>query len=300
MRVFSPQEVAFDTAVKRWNDFLYRGRADVRHLQLQNLPVESLIVIRNNFNDALAVEGQHITDHAPHPPFYFDYIDSDHANPRAFTDGTRSFIGVTIPLIDETWVVTAALSASDAVVTSIGLPLTTDRQLFHVAIFRLLTAFVVTHEYSHHVHGHLNGAFAPDFVEEIRGGAVNGNLRRQAREADADGYSAYFVLDYWLNNAEGRLLAGQGLNIEQLLPELQDQVLFSCFLVAAAGFTFLREPETLDNDNAYRRTHPPQAVRLNLLTRHVRKWCTEFRPALHTWMTQKRFQSLMDAVSTVI
>jgi len=48
------------------------------------------------------------------------------------------------------------------------------------------------------------------------------------------------------------------------------------------------------------RTHPPQSLRLNTLTAFVRKWTGEFRPALQVWMTQQRYRSLLDAVSSVI
>ena len=154
----SPRELAFDAAVKSWSNFDYRGRADLHQLEIR----DRLIAIRQLFNDALAVEGQQVTDHAPHPPLYFDYIDSDHSNALAFMDSAHSFIGVTIPLINEVANSSAALSASDAVVSVIGLPLTNDRKSLYDALFWLLLSFVVTHEYSHHVHGHLNGALASD------------------------------------------------------------------------------------------------------------------------------------------
>jgi hypothetical protein len=170
---------------------------------------------------------------------------------------------------------------SDAVLSNLGLPLTNNRKSLHDALFLLLLNFVVTHEHSHHVHGHVHGALVPNAVEEMAGGALSGSLRDQALEADADGYAAYFSLAFWLLNARGREAAFQLLQIEHLQPDLQDRVLFSCFLVAQAGFTFLREPETLDKDTAYQHTHPPQSVRLHLLTRFVMKWCSEFCPALH-------------------
>ena len=166
----SPEEIAFDTAVKSWNNFDYRGRADLHRLEIR----DALIAIRRLFNDALAVEGQHITDHAPHPTFYFDYVDSGRSNARAFTDGAHSFVGVTIPLINDVSKSSVAPIASDAVVSSIGLPLTNDRKLLCDALFWLLLNFVVTHEYSHHVHGHLNGASASGAMEEIVGGALSG------------------------------------------------------------------------------------------------------------------------------
>ena len=167
------------------------------------------------FNAALAVEGQHIVDHAPHPRLYFDYLDSDMANALAFTDGSYSFIGVTLPLVGNVSRVSAALSASDAVISSLDLPRETDREPVHAALFWMMLNFVVTHEYSHHVRGHIRRA-EPNPVEEIRGGSLNGGLQRQAREADADGYSAYFSLAYWFDSPDGRQLVVQLLQSEHL------------------------------------------------------------------------------------
>jgi hypothetical protein len=91
------EEHAFDAAIKSWNDPLYSRRANLDGLKSR----DALIAIREWFNEALALEGRNITDHAPHPPFYFDYIDSDHSNALAFADNAHSFIGVTVPLINE-------------------------------------------------------------------------------------------------------------------------------------------------------------------------------------------------------
>jgi transposase len=247
----------------------------------------------------LTCEAQHIADHAPHPPLYFDYLDSDMANALAFTDGSYSFIGVTVPLVGIVSRVSAALSASDAVISSLDLPRETDREPVHAALFWMMLNFVVTHEYSHHVRGHIRRV-EPSPVQEIRGGSLNGSVQRQAREADADGYSAYFSLAYWFDSLAGRQLVVQLLQIEHLPFEMQDRAAFGCFFAAVAGFTFLREPESLENDDAYRRTHPPQSLRLKLLSGFIMKWASEFRPALHAWMTEERYGAILDAVSSVV
>ena len=290
------REQAFDVAVKNRRNFDYRGRVDLTTHDIR----EELVAIQQAFNAALAVEGQNITDHAPHPLFHFDYLDSDLHNALAFTDGAYSFIGVTLPLVGNVSRVSDALSASDAVVSGLDLPLTNERELIHSALFWMMLNFVVTHEYSHHVRGHIQGALEPDLMDEIRGGSLNGSIQRQAREADADGYSAYFSLTFWFDNPEGRRLAVQLLQLEDVSTERQEEILFSCFLTAVAGFTFLREPESLDTDTAYRRTHPPQSLRLRMVTGFIRKWASDFRPTLFSWMTNDRFRVLMDAVSAVV
>jgi len=118
-------------------------------------------------------------------------------------------------------------------------------------------------------------------------------------ELDADGCAAYLALAHWVT-ASGRQAASEILNIEDSPSEVQDDVVFACFIVAQAGFTFLREPELLTQDTVYRRTHPPQLVRLQVMSRYVLKFSNESRPALRKAMTQARYQSLMDAVSTVM
>ncbi len=300
--VLSPQQAAFDAAVKSWCDFDYPGIADLEELRTQNPSlsawVDQLVELRQAFNAALSVEGQHITDHAPHSPFYFDYLDSHRSNARAFRDENHSFIGVTLPLVRGVAAMSTSVSASDAVVTRIGLPMTTDREVLKGVLSWLLLGYVITHEYTHHVHGHLDGRFEP--LEEISAGSLKGTLAQQARELDADGYAAYFTLAFWLDSPDGRNAISHLLGIQDLPPESHDAISFSCFLVAQAAFTFLREPELLDRDKAYRRTHPPQPVRLQVMSRFARKWSTEFRPTLYRWMTQARYQLMMDAVSAVI
>jgi hypothetical protein len=298
----TPKQIAFDVAVKSHRDFLYRGIADLDEIRRQDstlsVLVDRLIDVRYLYNEALAVEGQQITGHAPHKPFYLDYVDSPVSNALAFPDADHSFIGVTIPLVADVLNIAMALAADVDVVIGIGLPLTREHQL-EAFLFWQLLGFIITHEYTHFVHGHIDGPFG--FEEMTTTGLRTGNLMRQAREADADGYAAYFTLAHWLLNDDARFAAADMLAIRDLPLEGQDSITFSCFLVAQAGFTFLREPDILDKHRVYHKnTHPPQTVRLHLMSRFVQKWVTEFRPALREVITQARYQSLMDAVSRVI
>jgi hypothetical protein len=52
--------------------------------------------------------------------------------------------------------------------------------------------------------------------------------------------------------------------------------------------------------NEWTAPQPPQLVRLQVMSRYVLKFSNESRPALRKTMTQARYQSLMDAVSTVM
>ncbi len=298
----TPKQSAFDAAVKLRADALYRGVADLEQLRQTdatlNLLIDQLIEIRQSFNDALAVEGQHIVGDAPHAPFYFDYIDSAVSNALAFRDADHSFIGVTIPLVFDVTKISLMLSSSDAVIAGIGLPGQCNREAVQGILFWMLLGFVISHEYAHHTHGHLDGAFDGDDAEVVAG-ALTGSLRRQAREADADAWAAYLTLSHWVLR-DGQRVIVELLKLQHASNEAKDDVAFACFVVAQAAFTFLREPEPLTTNTIRFRTHPPQAVRLHLMSRFVLKFSSEFRPHIRQTMTQPRYQSLMDTVSRLM
>lgn len=291
----SPQQVAFDAAVKARNDALYRGIADLEELRERDPgrgpQIDQLIHIRDAMNGALAVEGQKIIGDAPHAPFYLDYLDSDVPNAKAFDDEHHSFIGVTLPLIMDLSSLARQVADSDAVVSVIGLSLGTDRELLRGVLFWMLLSFVVSHEYAHHTHGHL--------VHPKGGRPVVGNLWLQAREADADGWAAYLVLNQWVL-ADARPVIPRFLDLEGAPRSLQDLIAFACFVVAHAAFTFLREPQPIDKDRVYWHTHPPQPVRLQLMSRFMVKFIDEFRPEVREIITQPWYQSLMDTVSALM
>lgn len=303
MRLSSSQR-AFDASIKAQNNFDYRGIADLDHLRkgepaLSPL-IEQLIEVRDAFNAALAVEGQHIVGDAPHSPFYLDYVDSTVSNALAFHDADHSFIGVTVPLVFDISKLANRVSSSQAVVSGIGLSPSVDREVLQLLLFWMLLGFIVSHEYAHHTHGHFSGAFDDGAeVAEITGGALSGRLRRQALEADADGWASYLTLNHWVL-AGGRDALLKLLQLEDATVTVQDDVAFACFVVAQAAFTFLREPEPLTGDTVYWRTHPPQPVRLHLMSRYVLKFSSEFRPGLRDTMTQPRYQALMNSVSQLM
>lgn len=293
--VLTPNQSAFDEAVKAQANFDFRGIADLDALREQDASlsplIDQLIEIRDMMNAALAVEGQNIVGDAQHGPFYFDYIDSPRSQALAFKDAGHSFIGVTIPLVFEVRNLVQLIVHAPAVVSGIGLPHDTDPEMLHGVLFWMLFGFITAHEYAHHTHGHWST------IDDGR--HVTGLLRRQAREADADGWAAYLTLAFWLLSG-GRALALKFLNLKDAPVAVQDDVMVSCFVVAQAAFTFLREPKPVEKDEVYWDTHPPQPVRLQLMSRHVLKFLSEFRPGVRDTMTQPRYQTLMDTVSRLM
>ena len=98
-------------------------------------------------------------------------------------------------------------------------------QRIQVAAFRLQLFFVVLHEFTHVVHGHLTLASSDHgFSSEIliRG---RGSLEHQAREADADGYAVYFTLASIIDSPHDRAHLLEVLGQTQKTLKAQDQVL---------------------------------------------------------------------------
>src|SRR5690349_10481227 len=117
--ILKARQIAFDSAVKAWSNFDYRGIADLEDLRERDPgrgpQIDQPIEIRESFNAALAVEGQNIIGDAPHAPFYLDYLDSDISNALAFKDANHSFIGITLPLVIDVSNITQQIADSDSV-----------------------------------------------------------------------------------------------------------------------------------------------------------------------------------------
>jgi hypothetical protein len=200
----TPPEVLFHRSFPRLckaNRDLYRGKADLDRLAEEPLPVTLLEGLQVMFNAALAAE-KDVPQHVDHDPFYFDYIDSDEPNALAFCCDGYSFIGVTIPLLNTLWEAASRVGGSSDVATLFDIRLSDEQsgamsveQRIVVAVFRLQVLFIVLDEWTHVVHGHQrprddDAVFSNKIV--VR---ENGKIERQAREADADGYAAYDMLE---------------------------------------------------------------------------------------------------------
>ena len=274
----------------------YKGKQD---LDLLKPTVRSLlVVIQNSLNEALLNEKRNVPEHVDHPPFHFDYIDSNIPNAVAFRYEGYSFIGITMALIYRLWDTCDRLSRSDAVGTSLGIHLTPEEyEGILVVLFRMQLNFVVLHEFTHHVHGHVSPLRSvPEFCDEILAGSETGSLEQQAREVDADGYAAYLMLAH-LFDSEWRSQAVKLLKCEREAGNVQDEVLISTFVVAVGAFFFVRPPVALDNASVFDLTHPPQAARMNFVMENVMGWCKQNRPVLSEFMTKDRFNMLMSAAA---
>jgi hypothetical protein len=291
-----PPEVEFDRYVRGHTPYS-RGKQDLDRLDQPGL--QSLLTrIQGTLNEALLNERRDVPEHVDHPPLHLDYIDSDTSNALAPPPEDYSFIGLTMGLIYQLDDLCVRLSRSEAVAALLGVEITPDVQdLLQAMLFYNLLHFVVAHEYTHHVHGHSKrrGADSLDF-SEIEDNGETGNLEEQVMEADADDYAAYHVLANLIDTGE-RALAVAALKLEEKDATLQDEVLFSCFVVAVGAFLLARPPVDVDKANVYKLTHPPQAARLNYLMESAIAWCRQNRPSLAAWMTKDRFQRIMKAAA---
>jgi hypothetical protein len=276
----------------------YKGRHDLGGLR-PSLQAQ-LRTIQETYNQALRNEKQGVREHVAHPPFHLDYVDSDVQNALAFQHEGYSFIGITIPSIFAISDVCLLLSRSATLATLLGVrPPDEDYNQLHAALFYILTAFIVGHEWTHHVHGHVReSATKPILPNEIPVAGIGGNLEVQVQEIVADGYSVYHVLtnvidspnviDEWTRST---LLGAGG---EQT--SWRDKVLFSMCIVAIAGYLFIAAVPDVTRTDLYQLTHPPQAVRMRFIALEASSWCSHFRPELDEWMTT-RYMALMSAVA---
>jgi hypothetical protein len=275
----------------------YRGKQDLEALNPQ--VGEFLKVLQASLNESLRLAKQDVPEHVEHPPFHLDYIDSTVRNAIAFCFEGFSFIGITIPLIDSLWDACIRLSSSERIAELLNVSQTPEQiEAVHSVFFRIQLFFVVAHEYTHHVHGHV--ARNATFFEEIEDSQPTGCLEQQAREVDADGYAAYHVLSHLIDGDEGRNHALRLLGRNREASGIQDEILFSAFVVAVGAFFFARPPLALDEIDVCNLTHPPQAARMNYLMHTAIAWCKHYRPSLETYMTRERFQILMSAAAQAV
>lgn len=274
---------------------IYKGRHDLSDLQPSLR--EQLRGLQDMFNEALRNEKQGVSAHVAHPPFHIDYVDSDIQNAFAIQYGGYSFIGITLPLVFAISDFCLRLSKSAAVVVSLRVrPSDEEYNELQAVLFYIFYAFIVGHEWTHHVHGHQSGA-ANIIPNEVVDRGNCGNLKRQVEELAADGYSAYHVLANLIDNQVGSFRTLLKLEREQ--SGVQDEILFALFVVAVAAYLFLRPAPDLDPIEIYKLTHPPQAARMNFLMQETMGWCSHNRPALEIWM-KSRFPHLMRVTAEAV
>lgn len=275
----------------------YRGKCDICEPAFEPDVASLLLGIQNMMNAALAAENKHVVDHVPHDPFYFDYVDSEDPNAIAFCYEGYSFIGITVPFVKRCLQVARGLAASIDIVRLMGAPPDCHGSDGLLAAFARLQLFsIVAHEWAHHVHGHV--AAVEDGAPFAEVSDQEGNLDLQARELDADGYSAYLILANLFDSPE-RVSALQGIRCEQKSDVEQDESLFALFVCALEGQLSARPFLQIHEKSVYERTHPPPALRMNSIILHAQGWCRQNRAHLLNRHIMKNLGPLMTAVGSV-
>jgi hypothetical protein len=300
--VLTPPDVAFDRYLRGLNpkqQRIYEGRFDLE--QLVSGPFKELLLrLQNGLNLALANE-RSVPEHKDHPPFHVDYIRSTQANALAFRHDGYSFIGLTIPLVNESAELCRRLCNSIDLLDALGLsPTAETSEALGTILLKILLFFVVSHEYTHIVHGHpLSEATDSEPINEILTDGQTASLDEQTLEADADSYAIYHIMWNWIGGVE-RSPTLSSLAADNASPSEQDALLFGCIVVAIGAYFVLRPVPQLNAKNVYELGHPPHPLRLNSLMETAIAWCKQNRPDLENSMKPDRFNSLLSIVAGLV
>lgn len=200
MHSTTPLEVVFDRQVRQkyargWADLQAPGALGT--LDVTSEQLEFLIFFREAMNGALA-NAKIVPVHVVNGPYHFDWIDSDEQDAFAFSAGHYSFIGVTTGFAKWVFGAGSRLCASQLIWDFLGLDANqTPANNVEFVLVHLALAFIVAHEYCHHVLGH-----QPDAIPESdpRTASLRGNLQSHTREVGADGYAAMHQYDFVIHS----------------------------------------------------------------------------------------------------
>ncbi len=230
--------------------------------------------------------------------FHFDFIDSGFGAALAFRDDSYAFIGISIPLMDQIQRTCKALSESAAIreILQVGDGL---EEKLEVVLFWNLMNLVLTHEYTHHIHGHVKRALGKSkfFSEFDKNAADSDMMFRQAEEVDADGFGTYQVLANALDTGL-RDTNAKYLELDGLAPEEIDRPFLLCHVVVACAQFSINGLTDVRTENPRQKEHPIQACRLDFLMGHTKLWCERNRPNLVDVISQETLSKVMETVSS--
>jgi hypothetical protein len=151
-----------------------------------------LLLLRSAFTTGLNQANANVTDGVACPTFHFDYVDSPEPA-FAFQHEGCAFIIVSVEMAKLLMQLAGTLSLTQPILKLLAIDVTHPDMvdLLRMVLFLVELNFLVCHEFTHHVHGHLPAPFGKGIViwKEF-GGAMPGGTRleEQAQEADADSY----------------------------------------------------------------------------------------------------------------
>jgi len=281
----------------------YVGKLDIESVEPPSFR-SFLQLLQKTMNETLRLESVNASGGVQHPPFHFDYLEvgAGIKNALAFQHADFSFIVVTLPLVECVWHASRRLSRSPTVVEVLHLdPATVAPDVFQGLLFGIQLSFLVSHEYTHHVHRHCveNQSGVIGLWTEFLHDGTSGSLNSQAEELDADGYAAYLVLAHLLRG-DMRSSALAELGRSDLQGTDGDELLLTCFFLAVLAFFCEFWHGEIDMASVYRFRHPPPPVRITYMIRVAEMWCGQNACVPQSWFDPTRFQELFRAAAEVI
>jgi Protein of unknown function (DUF2442) len=280
----------------------YLGTLDIE--RVETLSFRSfLYLIRNAMNEALLLEGPNASGGMEHPPFHFDFVDVEHGieNAHAFQHAGLSFIAVTLPMVELIWNVSHRLSRSRLVLERLSLGPEVNRDAFQGLLFQMQMNFLVSHEYTHHIHGHVPGPNRgeAEVWSEFSNHTTSGNLQSQAEELDADGYAEFLVLAHLLRG-ERRNTALAQCGRAELQGVDGDKLLLTCLFLSLLAFFCSFWRGATATASIYDLQHPPPPVRFTYAIRVAEMWCGQNKSVPQAWFNAAQFQELFRAAAETV
>jgi hypothetical protein len=281
----------------------YIGKLDIETVESHSFR-SLLYLVQDTMNEALRLEGVNASGGVEHSPFHFDYLDvsAGITNAHAFEHGGFAFIAVTLPMVELVWHLSHRLSRSPRVCQLLNSsPAALDPDALQGLLSQLQLNFLVSHEYTHHVHRHCVESEAgvkglwTEFLRDETGGTINS----QAQELDADGYAIYLVLSHLLRG-ERRESALAVLGGTHKTGLDGDELLLTCFFLALLAFFCAFWRGGVDLTTIYRFRHPPPPVRIKYAIQVTDMWSGQNESVPRSWFVPARLQALFGAAADVI
>lgn len=256
-----------------------------------------LRIVRDAMNDALRSENTNASGGTEHPPYHFDYVEvrDDIKNAHAFQHEGFSFIAVTLPFVELLFDLSQRLSRSQLILELLGIDsMTLSPDPLLLLLFQLQMSFLVSHEYTHHVHRHFAAEGGDGTWTEFAKDATSGGMDRQAQELDADAYAIYLVLENFIRGG-GRRGALAQLGRQELGRLEADALLLNCFFLSVMSLFCALWPSNMRIASTRDFTHPPAPLRIEYTIRVAKMWSEQNQSVPQTWFGAERFQALFRA-----
>ena len=296
----TPPEVLFDRYIRNYLPLAmresYKGRLDLdidllsKYPEMRDILVAAQEAFQLKLRDTPERPGE-----VPYQPIHLDFIDSADVNAMAFRYEGFSFIGITFGLVVN--LLKTCIQLADSEYVSKGFLAGISEPAKRMHIVRLCQSiqlnFVIWHEFTHIIHGHVD----PSFGDEI-GNETQGSIECQAQEVDADSYATWVILNGMLQDPS-RQQSANFFGLQSAPRELQDLTFFAAFVLSVGSYFYLRPPAIMHEVDVYNRSHPPQVARMHFVMDMAAR-LTADRQHIVSRMNLDRFRAFMGTIATAI